>query len=69
MMKPATSFRFTALLDALPPAPRLSGSGPYAGALDLLVAPAEWALVATGRLLCAAAKELQSQIDAAKPAK
>ena len=57
-MKPATAFRFTALLDALPPAPRLSGSGPYAGALDLLVAPAEWALVATGHLLCAAAKEL-----------
>ena len=57
-MKPATSFRFTALLDALPPVPRASGRGPYVGALDLLVAPAEWALVATGRLLCAAAKEL-----------
>ncbi|MBR6022552.1 MAG: hypothetical protein IK066_09075 [Kiritimatiellae bacterium] len=57
-MKPATSFRFSALADALPPAPRLSGSGPYAGALDLLVAPAEWVLTATGRVLCAAAKEL-----------
>ncbi|MBR6021530.1 MAG: hypothetical protein IK066_03830 [Kiritimatiellae bacterium] len=38
--------------------PRLSGPGPYAGALDLLVAPAEWVLAATGRVLCAAAKEL-----------
>ncbi|MBR6022604.1 MAG: hypothetical protein IK066_09340 [Kiritimatiellae bacterium] len=57
-MKPATSFRPSVLLDALPPMPRLSGSGPYAGALDLLVAPAEWTLTAAARLVCAAAKEL-----------
>ncbi|MBR6021402.1 MAG: hypothetical protein IK066_03170 [Kiritimatiellae bacterium] len=57
-MRPAHHFRPGVLLDALPPMPRLSGSGPYAGALDLLVAPAEWALAATGRVLCAAAKEL-----------
>ena len=57
-MKPATSFRPGILLDALPPMPRLSGSGPYAGALDLLVSPAEWALSAAARLVCAAAKEL-----------
>ena len=57
-MKPATSFRPSVLLDALPPMPRLSGSGPYAGALDLLVAPAEWTLSAAARLVCAAAKEL-----------
>ncbi|MBR6021511.1 MAG: hypothetical protein IK066_03735 [Kiritimatiellae bacterium] len=57
-MNPAHHFRPGVLLDALPPMPRLSGSGPYAGALDLLVAPAEWALAATGRVLCAAAKEL-----------
>ena len=58
-MQPATRFRFSALLGALPPAPRASGTGfLYAGALDLLVAPAEWALVASGRILCAAAREL-----------
>ncbi|MBR6021311.1 MAG: hypothetical protein IK066_02710 [Kiritimatiellae bacterium] len=57
-MRPAHHFRPGVLLDALPPMPRLSGSGPYAGALDLLVAPAEWVLAATGRVLCAAAKEL-----------
>ncbi|MBR6020982.1 MAG: hypothetical protein IK066_01030 [Kiritimatiellae bacterium] len=57
-MQAAHHFRPGVLLDALPPAPRLSGSGPYAGALDLLVAPAEWALSAAARLLCATAKEL-----------
>ncbi|MBR6021723.1 MAG: hypothetical protein IK066_04815 [Kiritimatiellae bacterium] len=57
-MRPAHRFRPRVLLDALPPMPRLSGSGPYDGALDLLVAPAEWLLAATGRVLCAAAKEL-----------
>ncbi|MBR6022290.1 MAG: hypothetical protein IK066_07720 [Kiritimatiellae bacterium] len=57
-MRTAHRFRPGVLLDALPPMPRLSGSGPYAGALDLLVAPAEWVLAATGRVLCAAAKEL-----------
>ena len=46
------------MLAALPPAPRASGFGRYAGALDLLAAPAEWALLATGRILCAAAREL-----------
>ena len=57
-MKPATAFRLSSLANTLPPMPRLSGSGPYAGALDLLVAPAEWVLAATGRVLCAAAREL-----------
>ncbi|MBR6022893.1 MAG: hypothetical protein IK066_10825, partial [Kiritimatiellae bacterium] len=57
-MQAAHHFRPGVLIDALPPMPRLSGSGPYAGALDLLVAPAEWLLAATGRMVCAAAKEL-----------
>ena len=57
-MRPAHRFRPGVLLDALPPMPRLSGSGPYAGTLDLLVAPAEWTLAATARMVCAAAKEL-----------
>ena len=57
-MQPATSFRFAPLLAALPPAPLASGRGPYAGALDLLAAPAGWALLAAGRVLCAAAREL-----------
>ena len=57
-MQASHRFRPGVLLDALPPMPRLSGPGPYAGALDLLVAPAEWALSAAARLLCATAKEL-----------
>ena len=57
-MKSATTFRFSALAGALPSMPRTSGRGPCSGALDLLAAPAEWALLATGRILCTAAREL-----------
>ena len=57
-MKPATAFRLSSLANTLPPMPRASGFGRHANALDLLAAPAEWALLATGRVLCAAAREL-----------